>query len=87
MCRPCLSIAFFKAQIHAYVRINILLYVYETVPVRVLDPRFQIRREIGDLFITNIYISHYKIVYNHVSDVDCLRFTKYSVVYIPEIIF
>ena len=70
MCRPCLSIAFFKAQIHAYVRINILLYVYETVPVRVLDPRFQIRREIGDLFITNIYISHYKIVYNHVSDVD-----------------
>ena len=33
-----------------------MLYVYETVPVRVLDPRFQIRREIGDLFITNIYI-------------------------------
>ena len=65
MCRPCLSIAFFKAQIHAYVRINILLYVYETVPVRVLGPRFQIRREIGDLFITNIYISHRKIVYNH----------------------
>ena len=70
MCRPCLSIAFFKAQIHAYVRINILLYVYETVPVRVLGPRFQIRREICDLFITNIYISHRKIVYNHVSDVD-----------------
>ena len=45
-------------------------YVYETVPVRVLDPRFQIRREIGDLFIINIYISHLKIVYNHVSDVD-----------------
>ena len=52
------------------VRINIMLYVYETVPVRVLDPRFQIRREIGDLFIINIYISHLKIVYNHVSDVD-----------------
>ena len=47
-----------------------MLYVYETVPVRVLDPRFQIRREIGDLFIINIYISHVKIVYNHVSDVD-----------------
>ena len=45
-------------------------YVYETVPVRVLDLRFQIRREIGDLFIINIYISHLKIVYNHVSDVD-----------------
>ena len=70
MCRPCLSRAFFKAQIHAYVRINILLYVYETVPVRALGPRFQIRREIGDLFITNISISHHKIVYNHVSDVD-----------------
>ena len=44
--------------------------MHETVPVRVLDPHFQIRREIGDLFITNIYISHRKIVYNHVSDVD-----------------
>ena len=42
-----------------------MLYVYETVPVRVLDPR-----EIGDLFIINIYISHLKIVYNHVSNVD-----------------
>ena len=47
-----------------------MLYVYETVPVRVLDPRFQIRREISDLFIINIYISHLKIMYNHVSDVD-----------------
>ena len=47
-----------------------MLYVYGTVSVRVLDPRFQIRREVGDLFITNIYISHRKIVYNHVSDVD-----------------
>ena len=36
----------------------------------VVDPRFQIRREIGDLFLTNMYISHRKIVYNHVSDVD-----------------
>ena len=37
----------------------------------VVDPRFQIRREIlGDLFITNMCISHRKIVYNHVSDVD-----------------
>ena len=36
----------------------------------VLDPRFQIRHKIGDLFITNMYISHRKIVYNHVSDVD-----------------
>ena len=47
-----------------------MLYVYETVPVRILYPRFQIRREIGDLFIINIYISHLKIVYNHVSEVD-----------------
>ena len=36
----------------------------------VVDPRFQIQREIGDLFITNMYISHCKIVYIHVSDVD-----------------
>ena len=52
----------------------------------VVGPRFQIRHEIGDLFITNMYISHRKIVYylfitnmyishrkivyNHVSDVD-----------------
>ena len=36
----------------------------------VVDPRFQIRHEIGDLFITNMYTSHRKIVYNHVSDVD-----------------
>ena len=36
----------------------------------VVDPRFQIRHEIGDLFITNMHISHRKIVYNHVSDVD-----------------
>ena len=53
MCRPCLSIAFFKAQIQAYVRINILLYVYETVPVRVLGPRFQIRREIAQQTMLN----------------------------------
>ena len=33
-----------------------MLYVYETVPVRVLDPRFQIRREVGDLIIHNKYL-------------------------------
>ena len=37
----------------------------------VVDPSFQIRREID---VTNyskqIYISHHKIVYNHISDVD-----------------
>ena len=36
----------------------------------VVDPRFQIRCDIGDLFIRNMYLLHHKIVYNHVSGVD-----------------
>ena len=36
----------------------------------VVEPRFQIRHEVGDLFITNMYVSHRKIMYNHISDVD-----------------
>ena len=34
------------------------------------QPSLSNTTEIGDLFITNMYISHRKIVYNHVSDVD-----------------
>ena len=50
------------------IRINIMLCLRNST---IVDPRFQIpRREIGDLFITNMYISHHKIVYNHVSNVD-----------------
>ena len=47
----------------------------------VVDHRFQIRHEIGDLFITNMYISHCKIVYNHVSDVDIVSDLQYTQLY------
>ena len=48
----------------------------------VVDPRFQIRREIGDLFITNMYISHRKIVYNYVFDVDIVSDLQNTQLYI-----